>query len=296
MHITEVNTLPALKQVLQSPAEERDALFRRLVMEPMRPTWEPMLAYLPQGSSDPALSAARLMNLYVPALGAERGLQALAELEEANVFEVNRQALAEAITALKPQENGVTLPGVHLTLALMTPDGGYVGVGNTPGWVGLYVWPQAENWLKLPAITAHEFNHNVRFAQPDWTFPMTLGAYLVAEGLAETFAADLHGESSLGPWTTTLGEAELRELAPKYEAALLESDFGRVRGYIFGDLPPERAGSFATPHLGFPPYTGYALGYHLVRDYLRRSGRAAAEASYLPWRDIVNGSGWMRIS
>lgn len=167
-------------------------------------------------------------------------------------------------------------------------------MGNTPGWACLFIWPRAQNWLKLPAITAHEFNHNIRFQQPDWTFPMTLGAYLVAEGLGETFAAELHGEQSLGPWTTTLPEPELRELAPKYQAALLERDFARVRGFIFGDLSPEQAGEFAVPHLGFPPYAGYALGYHIVRDYLCTTGKTAAEATYLPWREIVNGSGWLQ--
>lgn len=297
MNIIEVNTLPALREVLQAPEVQRLELFRQKVMEPMRPTWETMLAYMPHDQNDPALSAARIMNLFTPDMGAEEGLKALAQLEEARVFEENREALAEAITALNPLANGVTMPDVHLTLALLDPHGplpdGYVGVGNTPGWVGLYIWPRQHNWRKLPAVTAHEFNHNIRFQQPDWSFPMTLGAYLVAEGLGETFAAEQHGESSLGTWTTTLQEPELRQLAPQYETALLERDFTRVRGYIFGDLPPEQAGSFAVPHLGFPPYTGYALGYHIVRDYLRRTGQTAAQATYIPWRDIVNGSGWM---
>ncbi|ADY27755.1 Protein of unknown function DUF2268, Zn-dependent protease-related protein (plasmid) [Deinococcus proteolyticus MRP] len=299
MKIIEVNTLPALRQVLLAPAEQQDELFRMLVMEPMRPTWEPMLAYMPHDPSDPSLSAARLIHLYRPELGAERGLRALEQLERAQVFEVNRRVLAEAMDALHPDAHEGLSPDITLTLALMDPDGpmkeGYVGMGNTPGWVGLYIWPRNENWLKLPAITAHEFNHNIRFQQPDWTFPMTLGAYLVAEGLGETFAAELHGESSLGPWTTDLQEETLRQLAPRYEELLLDNDFTQVRGYIFGDLPPEEFGAFAVPHVGVPPYAGYALGYHIVKDFLRRTGISAAEATYLPWRDIVNGSGWMRV-
>lgn len=299
MNIIEVNTLPALREVLQAPATEQKDLFRRLVMEPLRPTWEPILAYMPHDASDPPLSAARIMNLYLPEMGAVEGLQALDVLEKENVFGANHAALAGAMAALQPQEHGVPLPSIHLALALMEPDGpleeGYVGMGNTPGWVGLYVWPRAENWRKLPAITAHELNHNVRFQQPDWVFPMTLGAYLVAEGLGETFAADLHGPQSLGPWTTTLKESDLRDLAPRYEAALLERDFNKVRAYIFGDLTPRQAGAFPVQHLGLPPYAGYALGYHLVRDYLRQSGNTPAQATYLPWQEIVNGSGWMRV-
>ncbi|PNY82853.1 DUF2268 domain-containing protein [Deinococcus koreensis] len=309
MEIIEVNLLEALRGVLTSPAEAQPERFREQVMEPLRPVWEPIRRYMPPGAdgADPALAVARTLKLYRPELDAESGLGALDTLAAADVFGQNRAALEQAVQALNPGQNGISLQEVHLVLTLAEPGGlgedGYTGAGNTPGWVMLSVWPQAlpdgaDNFCRLPAITAHEFNHNVRFAQPDWTFPMTLGAYLVAEGLAECFAAELHGEASLGSWTTTLREPELRALAPRYGAALLEQDFGLVRGYIFGDAVMENFGGLSGKQakLGIPPYAGYALGYHVVRDYLARTGRSAAQATYDPWRVIVAGSGWFTVT
>lgn len=301
MQITEIDTLGAMREVLNSPEDQQLALFRERVMEPLRPIWENMLRYLPDGGGDdPALTAARMMKFYLPEMGREQGLAALDTLERERVQQDNLAALQQAVAVLKPAEHGVSLPEVHLAVTLASPDGlgeeGYTGAGNTPGWVTLSVWPNSHNLSKLPAITAHEFNHNVRFAQPDWTFPMSLGAYLVAEGLAESFAAALHGPETLGPWTTTLGIGELRALQPRFQAALHEQDFGVVRGYIFGDgVMAAFSGGRAVSDLGIPDYAGYALGYRVVQDYLARTGRTPAQATYDPWRVIAAESGWFTV-
>jgi uncharacterized protein YjaZ len=306
MHITEIDTPGALREVLGRPEDQQLSFFRESVMEPLRPIWENMLRYLPGGAGrDPALAAARTMRLYLPEMGREQGLAALDMLERANVRQDNRAALQQAIDELRPAEHGLTLPEVRLAVLLASPDGlgeaGYTGAGNTPGWVTLSVWPGPHNLSRLPAVTAHEFNHNVRFGMPDWTVPMSLGAYLVAEGLAESFAAALHGPGSLGPWTTTLGLDELRSLQPRYQAALNEQDFGVVRGYIFGDgVMAAFAGGRTAPGLGLsglgiPDHAGYALGYRVVQDYLARTGRTPAEATYDPWRVIAAQSGWFTV-
>lgn len=299
MQIIEINTLSALREVLNSPESQQGDLFREQVMEPLRPVWESMLRHMPSQAraGDPSLVAARLMKLYLPESGRERALEALDRLERAHVWEDNRAALRRAIDALQPGLHGVGLRQVHLALTLADPQGlgeeGYTGAGNVPGWVLVSVWPKEHNLPRLPAVTAHEFNHNVRFQQPDWTFPMTLGAYLVAEGLAEAFAAEQHGPQSLGAWTTTLGLDELRQLRPRFQAALHEQDFGVVRGYIFGDGVMAQSGQASgAGSLGIPAYAGYALGYRVVQDYLARTGRTAAQATSDPWRQIVDGSGW----
>lgn len=294
MHITEMNLAAAWRGILERPEEERDALFLDRIMTPLRPIWEPMLRFRPPtGGESPALAAARMMKLYLPEMGRERALEALGQLEEARVWEDNLTALRRSASALDTGNSSIET--VRLVLTLADPDGlgeeGYTGAGNTPGWVMVSVWPNAHNLPKLPAVTAHEFNHNVRFARPDWTFPITLGAYLVAEGLAESFAAELYGPGSLGPWTTTLGLEALRGLWPRYQAALEEREFGVVRGYIFGDGVMERYGQPGT--LGLPDYAGYALGYRVVQDYLARTGRTAAQATSDPWRQIVEESGWL---
>ncbi|GHF55289.1 uncharacterized protein YjaZ [Deinococcus metalli] len=298
MTTSPVNTLDALRAVLTAPEPQQDALYRQRVLEPLRPVWEGLLRSAPP-TGDPAMTAARVMKLYRPEHGAARGLEAAAQVEAAGVVAACLAAVRHAGDTLRPAEHGVHLPPLHVAVTLAEPGGlgadGVTGAANVPGWVLLSLWPQrlpdgTWNHTKLPAIAAHEFHHAVRFAQPDWTVSMTLGAYLVAEGLAEVFAAELHGEASLGSWTTTLREADLRALAPRYGAVLDDRDFTTVRGYIFGDSVMREYGGHRD--LGVPPYAGYALGYHVVRDFLRRSGRTVEQATYLPWREIAAGSGW----
>jgi len=66
--------------------------------------------------------------------------------------------------------------------------------------------------------------------------------------------------------------------------------FDVIRGYIFGDWAAAAAGY---QKQGLPDFAGYTVGYRLVRAYLRRSGRTAAAATYLPWRELVEGSGYL---
>ncbi len=117
---------------------------------------------------------------------------------------------------------------------------------------------------------------------------MTLGQYMVAEGLAEAFAAELCGEEMLGHWATTLRGAELKALKPRFREALNEGDFNVVRGYIFGDSSTSDFGYAAQ---GIPDYAGYAVGYHTVQAYLERTGKSAAEATYVAWEEIIEVSG-----
>jgi uncharacterized protein YjaZ len=35
------------------------------------------------------------------------------------------------------------------------------------------------------------------------------------------------------------------------------------------------------------------MGFRVVRAYLERTGRTAAEATYTPWQEIAEGSGYL---
>jgi uncharacterized protein YjaZ len=151
------------------------------------------------------------------------------------------------------------------------------------------VWPNDFNVPRLPAIAVHEFHHNVRLSYEPWSPGTTVGQYLVIEGLAEAFAAELCGEDKLGPWVHSLIEVQHEEFKARYREALQITGFNEIRGYIFGDLE----GDFASPvKIGLPPYAGYSVGYRVVKQYLQRSAKSAAEATYVPWQDIIKGSGY----
>ena len=99
----------------------------------------------------------------------------------------------------------------------------------------------------MPSATAHELNYNDRFSFEPVTPATTLGQYMVAEGLAKAFAAELFGD-----WS---------------------------------------AGQFGHASNGVPNFAEYTLGFRTVRAYLERTGRTAAEATDVPWREIVEGNG-----
>jgi uncharacterized protein YjaZ len=151
----------------------------------------------------------------------------------------------------------------------------------------LLIWPTDENLPRLPSLVAHEFHHKVRLACEPWSEQTTLGDYIVLEGLAEAFAAELYGEERIGPWVTTLSVAELDQARRVIGAAHEAS--GDIRGYVFGDTVADRFG--ITP-VGLPFCAGYAVGYQLVRAYLRYSGKSAVAATSIPSAQIIRESAY----
>jgi uncharacterized protein YjaZ len=304
MYVRTIDVLDGQRNALLAPAEEARDLYRERVMEPLRPLWEHIVSFMPAGESrgpgeeDPALSAARLIGLYGPDSGAEEGLGALSTLEERGSLTSCVQALETAVEELGPRERGVDFVGVTFALALAdprTPDllerhKGYIGGGSFSDWILAYVWPTDYNLPRLPALTVHELHHKVRLAYEPWDERTTVGQYLVLEGLAEAFAAEMFGEELLGPWSEALSEEELDGARLVMREALGITGFDEIRGYIFGDWAAAR---FGYEPRGLPDFVGYSMGYRIVQEYLGRTDSSAVEASYVPWREIVEGSGYL---
>ena len=267
-------------------------------MEPLQAMMQPMMRFMPPSppaEGDPAINMARMWGFYLPENGVEEGLAALDMLERAGTWEACRRALQTAIDALKPGEHDIHLEQVQLSvmmmnpaLALKNPKGeGYAGFGSTPGYVMVTVWPNEYNVPRLPSAVAHEFNHNVRLSFEPWSMETSVGQYIVLEGLAESFAGELFGDDKVGPWVKLPTEADTELARTRIGESLEVTGFNDIRGYIFGDWAAADAGY--TPK-GLPDFAGYSIGYQLVQAYLQRTGRTAAEATYVPWREIVEQS------
>jgi uncharacterized protein YjaZ len=298
MELLPIETLAGLRTALEAPAATRLDRFKVLVMEPLRPFWEPFMA-MPwaqaEPKDDPALAAARMFGYYSPEQDPAAGIAALDRLAEAGTWDACLAAMRAGWAALAPEAHGIALEQIRFSMILANPEkmdarlAHYTGVGGWPGLVQIVVWPTDYNLPRLPAATAHELNHNVRFSyEPFIPHQVTVGQYIVAEGLAEAFAAEQYGEELLGPWATYLSPAEIEAILPRFGAALETRGFDEARAYIFGDWAAER---FGYPARGIPDFAGYGVGYHVVRAFLARSGATAAEATYLPWRAITGGSG-----
>jgi uncharacterized protein YjaZ len=207
----------------------------------------------------------------------------------ARSLEVGRAAFAGVSERIPA---GDVVFGLYLSdLSALPMQRGYSGFGGLPGWVmTVYDHPTPENLARVEACTVHELHHNVRFRLfPFSPMSTSVADYIVAEGLAEAFAAEHYGEESVGPWVSEFDEARLEEARAAIGAALGATGFDVVRAYIFGDTIASYSG--IAPR-GVPDFAGYALGYKLVRAYQRRTGATVAEATLLPARAIVEESGF----
>lgn len=83
----------------------------------------------------------------------------------------------------------------------------YCGDGGIPGYIFGALIPSDYTKSKISVALAHETNHNVRFQYIKWSNDISLGEYMICEGLAENFATYLYGEEILkeinGFWEET---------------------------------------------------------------------------------------------
>jgi uncharacterized protein YjaZ len=168
---------------------------------------------------------------------------------------------------------------------------GYSGFGAIPGYImTTYGVPDDYNLVRVEAATVHELHHNLLNAvfPRNFMFEATVADYMVMEGLAESFAAELYGEDKIGFYVTEFDESRLDETIASFKGAFDKTGFNTLRAYIFGDAIAEYSGLQA---VGVSPFAGYALGYRVVQAYLKRTGKRVADATFVPTSEIIAESG-----
>jgi uncharacterized protein YjaZ len=177
---------------------------------------------------------------------------------------------------------------------LMPQAGGYTGFGSIPGWVmTIYGEANDDNLKKVEAVTVHELHHNIAAASgsvlSNWA-TTSVGEYMLAEGLAESFAAELYGEDKIGPWVTDFDDSQLDRVRGIFRDALHLTGSALIRSYIFGT---RISAQFGLPtDIDLPDYAGYALGYKVVQAYLKRTGKTVADATFTPVSEVIAESGF----
>jgi len=287
--IKTIDTLSNQWNALKSVEEQKTELYQSRVVEPLRPVWESMLDRIPANIPKP--SPIQMLGMFDPATESiQSGLAALKRLEQAGSWLACQEAIRQAERLLMPEEHKVILQQIGLTLILGSEqrfgkEPGFTG-SSSGGFITVVVWPNDYNVPRLSSIAVHEFHHIVRMSFEPWTKATTVGQYLVIEGLAEAFTAEMYGEKMLGPWVHMLTESQREDMKPRFREALHISGFNEIRGYIFGDLEE----NYGFVKKGLPPYAGYSIGYHVVAEYLRKTGKSSAEATYVPWQEIIEES------
>ena len=141
---------------------------------------------------------------------------------------------------------------------------------------------------RLPVCLAHETNHNVRFQFIQWRNDITLGEMIVSEGLAENFATHLFGDDLVGPWVSNTDLQTLGEyIKPLIRENLGVQGMDNLNAWLYGD---EMAALQGFEPVGMPYCAGYACGYHLVKHYLKKTGKSIVEATILPAEEILTAA------
>jgi len=144
----------------------------------------------------------------------------------------------------------------------------------------VYDMPDEYNLARIEAATVHELHHNILgVVQPRNMMTITVGEYMILEGLAESFSAELYGTDKIGPWVTEFDDSQLTQVKETFRQGLNVSGFNEVRRYIFGD-----------PGAGLPVYAGYAIGYRVAQAYLARTGQRVPQATFVPAQEIIAAS------
>ena len=107
---------------------------------------------------------------------------------------------------------------------------------------------------------------------------------MINEGLAENYATSIYGEESLGPWVTTTDMETLKDyVKPIIKEALNIQGLEGITAYLYGDEIAEAQGYFPE---GLPFCAGYACGYHMIKYYLKKTGKSIIEATLMPYEEI----------
>lgn len=228
----------------------------------------------------------------------ERYARAIDRLAEEGVAQQVEQALAEAWRYQVDVTPDIgRAKQVHVVIVLGNPDdehlvvrnAGYFGFGGIPGYIQLLICPTGDNVHKLRYAAVHELNHNIRYANVAWDpMTVTVGEQVVAEGLAEAYVRELHGPAAMGPWATSLSEADVDGAYDKITRDIDVAGMQHLTPYVHGDATARLMG--AQP-VGLPDHAGYAVGLRIVDAHLSATGRSVAESTALPVSQILRNAG-----
>jgi uncharacterized protein YjaZ len=119
---------------------------------------------------------------------------------------------------------------------------------------------------------AHEAHHCARWRGPG--YGTTLFEALVTEGLADCFQMEISGENQ-PIWTTALNKEELEIMTIKAKKEYW--------------LPYNHSSwFFGSNEAKIPRWTGYSLGYSIVKNYLEKTAQKASKISDIPAKTIFD--------
>lgn len=277
-----------------SDIEERRDYFRYNMMSPFKDMWNlinvPIKAKQENGYD--VLMATKMLG-YADISNDKQIQLGLSLLKENNAYVVAENTIKTCIEKANKAGLKVNADEIKFGMYVANPDKlklqqGYTGFGGIPGFITVNIYPNDYNLSKIPAVIAHEFHHNIRFSYFDWDHGnVTVGDYIVIEGLADSFAKELYGTEQLGPWVTSIERDDLEYSIYVIGEALNIKGFSEVSSYMFGDE--------IAKHEGYKPVglsfgAGYAVGYEVVQSFMKKNNITIYETTLISSNEIINGS------
>lgn len=291
-----INTIEQYEELLAiTELEERKEYFRYKMMAPFKEMWNlinvPIKAKQENGYD--VLMATNMLG-YADISNDKQLQQGLYILKDHNAYEMAEAAIQACIQNAIESGLKVNADEIKFGLYVADPDKlklqkGYTGFGGIPGFITVNIFPNDYNIPKLPAVIAHEFHHNIRFSYFDWDHGnVTVGDYLVIEGLADSFAKELYGAEQLGPWVTSMDKDDLEYSIHVIGEALNIKGFAEVSSYMFGDEIAKQEGY---EPVGLSFCAGYAVGFKVVQSFMMKHNKTIYETTLLSSDEIIHGSG-----
>ncbi len=192
-------------------------------------------------------------------------------------------AVADALHVVRRQ---IDLPVTTISVVVrpeeVIPEVGIGGETDHLGDVHLYVDPNRDDFFGalrvwLEPMLAHEAHHAARTVDGPG-YGDSLVEAIVSEGLADVYSEEGFPDTPALPWTQAL---ERSEICPWWRRAVRDRGAYDHDAWFFGTGRP-------------PRWTGYALGYTLVRRYLRTQATTAADSVRTTARAVVSGADFCR--
>ena len=297
MKVSAVRSDGVYARIMSAPLDKKDDIYRYGLMMPFERKWAcynvPIKAKTPGGYD--VIMASGLLGHIAPTKVDETQKQNIQLISDDQLWEKSEAAIRESLNCFI--EHGIDLPVQEYLFTILLANAenpyiilneGYCGDGGIPGYIFSWLVPNEYTLEHLPAALAHETNHNIRFQFIEWKNDITLGEMMISEGLAENFATFLYGEHKAGPWVTKTDIKTLNEyIKPIIREGLNVQGLENLNAYLYGD---EMAALQNYPQVGLPYCAGYACGYHLVKHYLKKTGKHIVEATLLSAKEILDAT------
>lgn len=288
MTISMIDSATGMRTMLDSPPGQWQEAARKL--------WEPMAGmyfFIPGGLD---MATVHSQNFgFGPDASRQQVNDALYKLEEANAWSRVEQALTKGVQYLATANPGLMIPDLTVLLVLGDPSNehfmdevqGLSAFGGISGYIAITIWPTEEVLHRLEAIALHELHHNVRYSADGIVWDpqtVTVGEHVVAEGLADLFAAQFYGKRGYTHFVTDQTRSRedvLRRVVEGLDVTGMQ-DFA---AWVLGDSSARLMGS---KPVGLPTGAGYAAGARITQAYMDKTGRTAAECVTTPAAEILN--------